>query len=187
MDKIRPFDWHRIFLGNENTTFFMLEIGFRVVFIYIFAVVMMRFMGKRGNKSMSVFENVLIIALGSATGDSMFYPNVPLLYACIVIVIIVGLSRLLQYLQLRIKPINTFLDGKPIILVKDGALNLEGLKSSRIREEELFGMLRTQGVSSVQNIALAIFERTGNLSIYSFDELPTKLNEEMIFDEIKAE
>ncbi|WP_010231598.1 DUF421 domain-containing protein [Gillisia marina] len=132
MDKIEPFDWRRIFIGRENDALFLLEIGFRVAFIYVFAVLIMRFMGKRGNRSLSMFENVLIIALGSAIGDSMFYPKVPLVYACIVIIIIVGISRYIQYLQIRIKPINTFLDGKPITLIQNGEIQIPGLRASRI-------------------------------------------------------
>ncbi len=46
--------------------------------ICAFALVL-RLMGKRGNRSLSPFANVVIIALGSATGDSMFYPQVPLI------------------------------------------------------------------------------------------------------------
>lgn len=184
MEKITPFDWERIFLGKENDYLFMLEIGFRVVFIYLFAVIMMRFMGKRGNRSLSVFENVLIIALGSATGDTMFYPKVPLLYACIVIALIVGLSRLLQYLQLVSKPINTFLDGKPLMLIKDGEILNKGLDKSRIRKEELYGMLRNQGIKQLKEIEFAFLERTGNLSIFKFDELSKKTREENLFKDI---
>ena len=170
MDKIEPFDWHRIFIGRENDLLFLLEIGFRVAFIYLFAVLIMRFMGKRGNRSLSMFENVLIIALGSAVGDSMFYPKVPLVYACIVIIIIVGISRYIQYLQIRIKPINTFLDGKPISLIHNGEIKISGLKASRIREEELYGMLRTGGVRDLGEVEFAILERTGDLSVFKYEE-----------------
>lgn len=183
MEKIKPFDWHRIFLGRENEALFLLEIGFRVAFIYLFAVIFMRFMGKRGNRSLSMFENVLIIALGSAIGDSMFYPKVPLLYACIVIVIIVGISRYIQYLQIRVKKVNTFLDGKPVVLIKNGEILESGLKTTRIREEELYGMLRLGGIRNMGEVECAIFERTGDLSIFRYEEskIKSKIN---LIDEV---
>lgn len=165
MEKVKNFDWHRIFLGNENYYIYMLEIGFRILFIYAFAVLLMRFMGKRGNRSLSIFENVLIIALGSATGDAMFYPKVPLLYACLVISVIVAANRLLQYLQLKSKKFNTFLDGKPVLLVENGKLEKGGLRKSRVREEELFGMLRENGITNLNEVNLAYFERSGAISI----------------------
>ncbi|MCF4101045.1 DUF421 domain-containing protein [Gillisia sp. M10.2A] len=178
MDNIKPFDWYRIFIGRENDTLFLLEIGFRVTFIYLFAVLVMRFMGKRGNRSLSMFENVLIIALGSAIGDSMFYPKVPLVYACVVILVIVGISRYIQYLQLKARRINTFLDGKPIILIKDGEIKKEGLKASRVRNEELYGMLRIGGIRDLGEVEYAFLERSGGLSIFKFTDNTTipKLN-----------
>jgi uncharacterized membrane protein YcaP (DUF421 family) len=186
MEKIEPFDWYRIFIGRENDALFLLEIGFRVAFIYLFAVLIMRIMGKRGNRSLSMFENVLIIALGSAIGDSMFYPKVPLIYACIVIIIIVGISRYIQYLQIRVKKINTFLDGKPAVLIKNGEIQVSGLKDTRIREEELYGMLRVGGIRNLGEVEFAILERTGELSIFKYikDKPVTKMNliNEVILD-----
>lgn len=183
MENIKPFDWHRIFIGRENDALFILEIGFRVAFIYLFAVLLMRFMGKRGNRSLSMFENVLIIALGSAIGDSMFYPKVPLVYACMVIVVIVSISRYLQYLQIRVKKVNTFLDGKPVVLIKNGKIEESGLKITRIREEELYGMLRVGGVRNLGEVECAILERTGDLSIFKYekDKMISKIN---LIDEV---
>lgn len=186
MDKITPFDWYRIFIGRDNDALFLLEIGFRVAFIYLFAVLIMRFMGKRGNRSLSMFENVLIIALGSAIGDSMFYPKVPLLYACLVILIIVGISRYIQYLQVKIKSVNTFLDGKPIILIKNGKVERKGLNASRIREEELYGMLRIRNIRDLGEVEYAFLEGSGELSVFTFEKnkksYHTNLIEEVILE-----
>lgn len=146
----------------------MMEIGFRVLFIYVFAILLMRFMGKRGNWSLLIFENVLVIALGSATGDAMFYPKVPLAYACIVITLIVCLSRALQYLQLRSRPVNTFLDGTPVVVVLNGALVMNGLIKCRVREEEMYGMLRQEGIEDVGSVKFAFFERSGQLSVFEY-------------------
>lgn len=170
MERVKPFDWHRIFFGDEQAYLFMLEIGFRVIFIYVFTIALMRFMGKRGNRSLSVFENVLIIALGSSTGDAMFYPNVPLFYACIVITIIVALTRILQEWQLRSKTVNTFLDGYPIMLIKDGKIREEGLVKSRVRKDEFLGMLRNEGIRNLGEVEYAFFERTGDVGIFKFEE-----------------
>lgn len=183
MEKITPFDWHRIFLGDENEYLYMLEIGFRVLFIYLFTVFFMRFMGKRGNRGLSTFENVLVIALGSATGDAMFYPKIPLAYACLVIALIVILNRSLQYLQLRSRPVNTFLDGVPVVVVKHGELVSDGLKTSRVREEEMFGMLRQRGIGDIGSVEYAILERSGELSVFEYDKKSTIKNGHNLIDE----
>ncbi|TVZ53252.1 DUF421 domain-containing protein [Dokdonia sp. Hel_I_53] len=187
METVTPFEWKRIFLGTENEALFLLEIGFRVTFIYLFAVLVMRLLGKRGNRSLSMFENVLIIALGSAIGDTMFYPKVPLIFACIVIVLIVAMSRYLQYLQINYRNVNTFLDGKPTTLIKKGEILEQGLKDSRIRKEELYGMLREHAIRDLGDVEYAILERTGKLSIFTYkvENPTTKFNliDEVIKDE----
>jgi len=114
MDPVTPFDWHRMFLGNEPPLYF-LEIAFRVVLIYVFAVLALRLMGKRGNRNLSPFQTVVVIALGSAAGNTMFYPQVPLLYAMLVIVVVVALHRVFAIAQIKAKGVNTFLEGLKVI------------------------------------------------------------------------
>jgi len=164
MDTIEPFNWYRMFIGEQPLLFFG-EIIFRTVFIYAYVVLLLRFMGKRGSRNLSTFENVVVIALGSATGDSLFYPQVPILYAVLVISLIVGLSRLMQLLQVRSKAVNTFIDGYPIIMVKDGQIINSGLEKARVRKEELMGMLRGEGLHDTCSIQYAFLERSGMLSI----------------------
>lgn len=81
MDAITPFDWFRLFLG-EDPPLFYLEIVFRILVIWIWTMVLLRWIGGRSISQLSVVEFLLVIALGSAVGDAMFYPEVPLAHAC---------------------------------------------------------------------------------------------------------
>jgi len=53
---IQPFDWHRIFLGDELGLLFLLEIVFRTVVMYGYALIFARAIGKRGVGQISPFE-----------------------------------------------------------------------------------------------------------------------------------
>ena len=169
MQPVTPFDWHRMFLGSEPPLFF-LEIGFRVVVVYAFAVLMLRLMGKRGNRNLSPFKTVVVIALGSASGDTMFYPRVPLLYAFLVIAIVVGLDRAIAIVQTKWEAFNTFIEGNPLIMVQDGAVLDSALQKARLRPDELMGMLREQGIENTGAIRYAFLERDGNLGLYQFSK-----------------
>jgi uncharacterized membrane protein YcaP (DUF421 family) len=165
MDSITPFDWHRLFIGKEPPLYF-LEIVFRVILIYVFAVIMLRLVGKRGRRQMSTFELVLVIALGSATGDAMLYPEVPILYAWLIILIIVALDRLLSELQFRYKSINVFLEGIPRLMVQEGKIIEENLHKEQLRREELLGLLREQEIANTGEVGYVFLEQTGNLGVY---------------------
>jgi uncharacterized membrane protein YcaP (DUF421 family) len=165
MDSVTPFDWHRLFLGGQPPLYF-LEIVLRVVLIYAFAVFGLRLMGKRGQRQMSAFELVLIIALGSATGDTMFYPEVPILYAWLIILLMVGLNRLLSYLQFQYNSFNIFLEGTPRLMIREGKILEKSLHKEHLRREELLGLLREQEITNTGEVQYVFLEQTGHLGLF---------------------
>lgn len=183
MDPITPFDWQRLFIGQEPPLFF-LEIVLRTVLIYGFAVFMLRYMGKRGQRQMTPFELLVVIALGSATGDSMFYPEVPILYAWLIILIVVGLNRILDKLQLRSKRINVFLEGRPQLMIKEGQVLMENLDKEHLRFEELLALLREQHVKNIGEVQYGFLEQTGQLGILRYDEADQRDGRSTLPDEI---
>jgi uncharacterized membrane protein YcaP (DUF421 family) len=183
MEPITPFDWERLFLGVEPTMYF-LEIVFRVILIYSFAVVALRYMGKRGRRQMTPFEFVLIIALGSATGDSMFYPEVPILYAWLIILVVVVLDRGLTFLQTRSKAAYVFLEGKPRLMVRDGQVIDKSLQAEDLRREELMALLREKQISDTGELRYAFLETTGSIGLLKRAEAETAEVESTVPEEL---
>lgn len=169
MEPVTPLDLHRLFIGDQPPLYF-LEIIIRVVLIYGFAVLMLRFMGKRGQRQMSTFEYVVIIALGSATGDSMFYPEVPILYAWLVIVVIIFLNYVTATLQIHSKSVNSFLEGDPRMMIREGKIIKESLEKEKLRREELMQLLREHEIEDTGEIQYAFLERTGNLGLFRHEK-----------------
>ncbi len=169
MDPITPFDWHRMFIGEQPPLFF-LEILFRVLAIYLFAALCLRFMGKRGQRQLSPFEFVVVIALGSATGDAMFYPEVPILYAWAVVAAVVGLSGLLAKAQLWSVRVNRFLEGRPRPLIWEGEVVEENVRKENLRPDEFLGMLRELGIARTGDVRYAFLERSGQIGYHSNDD-----------------
>ena len=91
-NEIETFDLHRIFLGDASA-WFLLEVIFRTTFMFGYTLILVRTTGKRGLGELTPFELLLVVALGSAVGDPMFYPDVPLLHAMVVVGVIVLLQR----------------------------------------------------------------------------------------------
>lgn len=164
METLKPFDWHRLFIGEQPPLFF-LEIVVRVLLTYTFAVVALRYMGKRGQRQMSPFELVLVIALGSATGDAMFSPEVPILYAWVIITAMVGLNRLLGIAQVRSRAVNDFLEGRPQLVLSAGRILDRSLRDEHLRRCEFLALLREQGVRNTGEIEYAYLEATGRLGL----------------------
>ncbi len=168
MESFQPFDWKRIFLGSqfEQSWLFILEVVFRVMVMYIFAILLLRFMGKRGKRRLSPLEYIIIISLGSATGDSMFYPNVPLFHGMTVVALIIILEKLLAFLKKRFKPLNQMLTSNPAVLIKQGRILKKQIKKENLSKEELFTSLREQGIMNLGEVELAILEISGSISVF---------------------
>ncbi len=167
--EIRPFDWQRIFFGDEPP-FFIAEIAFRTVFLYVFALMMLRLMGKRGMGRLSALELVVIIALGSAVGDPMFQADVPLIHGMAVITTLIVVEFLVGLLKSRSPQAEAILEKQSQLMVEDGVITIENLRRERLASDEIYLMLREKGYSNLGQVGIAYWESSGELSIFRSDK-----------------
>jgi uncharacterized membrane protein YcaP (DUF421 family) len=132
-------------------------------------------LGKRGVKQLSVFELVVIIGLGSAAGDPMFYKDVGILPALIVFSMVVGLYTFVTFLIARNKSLEKLIEGKPVCLIKSGVFSIDNFEKETVSEDEFFAELRMQGVSQLGQIEEAIVETSGGISIFYYANEEVKL------------
>lgn len=158
-------DWQRILFNNLPYEF-LIEIAFRCFVMFTAALITLRLTGKRGIKQLSVFELVIIISLGSAAGDPMFYEDVGLIPALAVFIFVLLFYRLLTWLSSKSEKFEAFVEGRPIYIIEHGQICFNNFKREDLSTEELFMELRNQGVSHLGQVKLAILEPSGVLSIF---------------------
>lgn len=167
------FNWKQLLLGNEEW-WFLPEVLLRAFIMFIIILTSLRILGKRGVKQLSIFELVVIIGLGSAAGDPMFYKDVGIVPAIIVFTVVVGLYTLITYLIGINKKFEKLIEGAPVCLIKDGVFSIENFKKEILGEDEFFAELRMQGVSQLGQIEQAIEESSGNISIFYYPDEEVK-------------
>lgn len=138
--------------------------------MYSYTLVLVRLLGKRGMAQLSPFEMVIIVALGSAVGDPMFYADVPLIHGMIVITVVVVLERLLVRLTEHNPRLERVIESTPILLVVDGEIRQEALEGEDISEAELFMALRQNGVEQLGEVRLAYLEPSGHVSVFKSEQ-----------------
>jgi uncharacterized membrane protein YcaP (DUF421 family) len=171
--KFMNVDWHRIFFSDHPYTFF-LEILFRTPLMFLAVVLILRFTGKRGVQQLSIFEMVMIITLGSAAGDSMFYEDVGLFHAIAVFLIILGVYRLVIYLITKYEKVELLLEGKPNYIIRNGVLCYHEINGSELGSDEFFAELRGNNIEHLGQIRFAILEDTGKISVFYFPDEEVK-------------
>ncbi|GGR52733.1 DUF421 domain-containing protein [Deinococcus seoulensis] len=169
--EVVPFDWARMLLG-DTPPLFLLEIAFRTAVMFLWLVLLLRVTGKRGLAQLSPLEVAIVIGLGSAAGDPMFYPEVPLLHAMLVMALVVGLQRLISHLVIVSERVETFVEGTPVELIRDGVLLGGGLERANLSREDVFERLRAQGVRQLGAVQRAYFEQDGNLTVFTHPHDP---------------
>jgi len=161
------FDLSRMFLGDMPFLFYT-EIALRTTILYTYTLAIVRFLGKRSAGELTVLDVVIIVALGSAVGDPMFYPDIPILQGLLVITLVVGLQRVALYWANRNGDFDRLLKGRPALVVQDGVFNLDGLYHVGISQREIFQMARQFGYRNLGQIQRMYIETDDKPSIYGF-------------------
>lgn len=165
-EPVIPFDFGRMLLGDESPLF-LLEIAFRTVVIYVYTLVLIRWIGSRSIAQLSLVEFLLVIALGSAVGDAMFYPDVPLLHCMAVITIVVLLDKLLGTLVIRNPRLEDLIEGKSVRVVENGVIDCKAVDELNLGHDELFEQLRLKNVEQLGQVRAAYLETNGALSVFT--------------------
>lgn len=165
----KSFSWKELLLGSEEWSF-LPETVFRSLIMFSVILVSLSILGKRGVKQLSVFELVVIIGLGSAAGDPMFYKDVGLLPAIIVFVMVTGLYTLVTHLVGRNKKVALLVEGKPVCLVEQGKFAIQNFEKEPLGQDEFFAELRLKGVSHLGQVNKAIIETNGGISIFFYED-----------------
>lgn len=176
-ENIKAFDWERIFDPKNVPTQYLGEIVFRTIIMFLILIIALKFLSKRGVKQLSVFELAILIALGSATGDPMFYHNIPITHGVAVLLIVVFLYRIITGLTAKSKTMEMLLEGKPTCLLNEGEITYENYKKIVLPYDKFFAELRLKGVEHLGQVRKAYLETSGEISIYLYedDEVKTGL------------
>lgn len=171
MDTVQPFDLQRMIVGDAPPLFY-LEILVRTLIIYVYSLVLMRWLGSRTIGQLSTVEFLLVIALGSAVGDGMFYPEVPLLHALAVITLVVVANKGLDLLIARNVTAERILDGRPYRVVENGVIDNEALRRSDAGHSEILQQLRQHGVRNLGEVEHAYVEPDGVFTVFLHEDNP---------------
>jgi uncharacterized membrane protein YcaP (DUF421 family) len=167
LDISQSFNLKELLFGQEDKSF-LLAVFLRAFVMFVVVLTSLRILGKRGVKQLSIFELVIILTLGSAAGDPMFYSDVGLLPAMCVFITVVGLYRLVIYLADKSSHFNHIVEGKPVCLVKDGIFCYENFVKEPIALDEFLAGLRVMKVSQLGQVNRAYLETSGELSIFCY-------------------
>ncbi|TDW52215.1 uncharacterized membrane protein YcaP (DUF421 family) [Flavobacterium sp. 270] len=163
------FEWERLLFNNLPQNF-LLEVIFRSTVMFIILLLTLKMAGKRGVKQLSIFETVIIIALGSAAGDPMFYEDVGIIPAAVVFTVIIILYRAVTWLTGKSKKFEEFIEGKTECLINDGKFSVSTFKKESLAQDEFFTELRIKSIEHLGQVKHAFIETSGEISVFYYED-----------------
>lgn len=124
-------------------------------------VILLRISGRRSISQMTFPQTVIMLAIGTLLIGPVSENNiwVTLLTATILIAVLV----FLEYVQMKSDRLETILTGKSKIIIENGALNQETLRTLRLTVDKLEMRLRQKGIEKISDVKWATIEPSGEL------------------------
>jgi uncharacterized membrane protein YcaP (DUF421 family) len=160
-------DLQRILFNNAPADF-LLEVALRSTVMFLTLLAVLKLAGKRGVKQLSIFEMVIIISLGSAAGDPMFYEDVGIVHALVVFVVVLVLYRFVTWLTGKSTFIEKLLEGRTECLIDGGKFAMQKFERESLAQDEFFTELRLRNIEHLGQVKKAYIETTGDISIFFY-------------------
>jgi uncharacterized membrane protein YcaP (DUF421 family) len=145
-----------------------LDIIIRCIGVYLFMVLAIRFFGKKELSQLSTTDLVFIVLISNSVQNSMVGSNSSLLGGLVAASVLFCLNYLMKLIMYRSSSVKELIEGKPVILVYQGKIDIAHLHKESISMDELEEAIREHGIDSYKNVKLAILEVDGNISVVAF-------------------
>jgi uncharacterized membrane protein YcaP (DUF421 family) len=142
-----------------------MDLAIRATFLFCFVYLLTRIVGRRELSSLEPFDLILLIVIGDAIQQGLTQDDYSVTGALIVVGTFAILQVLISFISYRFPRLRPALDGEPIVIVQDGKAIEKNMKRERITVEEVLVEARYQQVSSLEEIAWAVLETSGKVSI----------------------
>src|SRR4051794_12090090 len=137
----------------------------RALFFYLFLIFITRVVGRRPGKQMTPFEFVLIFFLGGLALTAMIGNEASFTNALIEIMAVAAAHALLTLARFKSPRLARWGDGTPLILLEQNHWRENTMVKKRIQDDDVMAVARDQGLSSLEEIEMAVLERNGEISI----------------------
>jgi len=143
----------------------MILVIIRTLILYLTTVIALRIMGKKQIGQLQPYELVVIIMIAELAAIPMQNTNIPLINGIIPIFILIASEITLSYISLKSERARGVICGKPSILIKNSEIMEDELRRLRYNINDLLEQLRQKNVANISEVAYAILETGGQLSV----------------------
>lgn len=143
----------------------MFTVVFRTVIMYVFILVAVRIMGKRQISQLQNSELVVTLLISELAVMPIDKPDEPLWQGLAAMTVLILCEIIVSLLMMKSGGFRGAVCGKPIVIIENGKIQQSQMRRLRMSTEDLFEQLRQNGVFSLDEVAYAIIETNGLMSV----------------------
>lgn len=143
----------------------VLVVFVRTLLLMTFVVIVMRIMGKRQIGQLQPFELVVAIMISELAAFPIQNTGIPLVNGIVPILTLLAVQIAFSIASLKSTKARALICGRPKILIENGKINEENLRSEMYTLNDLLEHLRIKNVPNIADVEFAILETNGQLSI----------------------
>lgn len=132
---------------------------------FIFLFIISKVLGKKQIAQLEFIDYAVGISLGSIAADWSIETKEPFYYYLIAMSIFFILAWLVAIIGRKSTFLKRLFKGKPSMLVYEGKVVYKQLKKNKIDVNDLLSMLREKNYFDINDVAYAVFEPSGKLSV----------------------
>ena len=152
---------------------FFITIAIKLALGLISLVFVINVTGKGNLAPSSAVDQVQNFVLGGILGGIIYNSSISILQYVVILIIWTILILLLKWLNTNVSMIKHLIDGKPVIIIKNGKLDPEACRSKGLSAADVALKLRSQGVFQLKDVKRAVIEQNGQFIIVRMgDENP---------------
>ncbi|MDE5562810.1 MAG: DUF421 domain-containing protein [Clostridiales bacterium] len=134
-----------------------------VSFVYLFII--SKLLGKKQIAQLEFIDYAIGISLGSIAAEMSFTSDIPFYHFLIAMTVFFVLAMAVTLLGRKCTFLKRWIKGKPATLIYEGKIDYKQLKKNKIDVNDLLSMLREKNYFDISDVAYAIFEPSGELSV----------------------
>lgn len=143
----------------------MITLVLRSIIIYCIVLFAVRLMGKRQIGDMQPFELVVTLIIADLACIPMSDVSIPIVFGIVPLLTLVILHYFFSFINRKSMLFRKLLNGKPIIVIDKQGINYRALQKLNMTINDLTEGLRASQCFNIQDVAYAIVETNGNISV----------------------
>lgn len=139
-----------------------------VAFLFVWAIT--RVVGRRELSTLEPFDVIMLVVIGDLVQQGVTQSDNSVTGIVVVLSVVTLMTALFAYFNFRFPRLRPWMEGRPVVLIDNGAVIKPNLRRERLTVSELEAEARLQQIPSLTQVRWAVLERNGRISFIPGDE-----------------